>query len=55
MFNERGSSRTPAPFEHKLAQDAQQATKVPSNLDLTDRRLAGERDEIAASVVLGYN
>ncbi len=54
-FTECGGSRNPAPFEHKLAQESQRGSNAPANGDLSDRRSAGEGDEIAASVVLGYN
>lgn len=55
MFTERSSSRAPSPFEPKIVQDTKIGASVPSNADLTDRKPTGERDEIASSVVLGYN
>jgi hypothetical protein len=55
ILTERGSSRGPAPFSPKPSQDSQHDSTAHSNVDLTDRKPAGERDEIASSVVLGYN
>jgi hypothetical protein len=55
MCTERGGSRAPSPFEPKLVHDTKTGATVPSNADLTDRKPTGERDEIASSVVLGYN
>lgn len=54
IFTERGNSRTPAPFDQGL-KDSQHDGKSLGHADLTDRKPANERDEIAASVVLGYN
>lgn len=53
VLTERGSSRVPAPFNPE--RNAQHDAAAQSKVDLTDRKPAGERDEIAASVVLGYN
>ena len=55
IFTERGSSRAPAPFNQQRLQDSQHDSVAQSHADLTDRKPAGEGDEIAASVVLGYN
>jgi hypothetical protein len=55
IFTERGSSRAPAPFDQGQLQDSQHDGKALGHADLTDRKPASERDEIAASVVLGYN
>jgi hypothetical protein len=55
IFTERGSSRAPAPFNQKPSQDSEHDSTTRSNVDLTDRKPAGERDEIASSAVLGYN
>lgn len=52
-FTEHGSSRVPPPFNPR--QDAQHDAAAQSKAGLTDRKQAGERDDIAASVVLGYN
>ena len=55
IFTERGSSRASAPFTQKPPQDAKDHSASQSNLHLTDRKPSGEGDEIASSVVLGYN
>jgi hypothetical protein len=55
IFTERGSSRAPVPFNQESPQDPQYDSKAQFNADLTDRKSACERDEIAASVILGYN
>jgi hypothetical protein len=55
IFTERGSARAPAPFGEQRSHDSQDRTPAQSNRDLTDRKPAGDHDEIAASVVLGYN
>jgi hypothetical protein len=55
VFTDRGSSRAPAPFNRNLSQESQQDSTAQANVELTDRKPAGERDEIASSVVLGYN
>lgn len=50
-----GTSRNPAPSEHHFAQKSQHGSNAPCDGDLGERKSAGERDEIAANVVLGYN
>jgi hypothetical protein len=55
IFTERGSSRAPAPFGQKPSQDSQDRSTAQTDLDLTDRKPSGERDEITSSAVLGYN
>jgi hypothetical protein len=55
VFTERGSSRASAPFGCKPAPDAPDRAAAQPTLQLTDRKPAGERDEVASSVVLGYN
>ena len=55
MFSEWGSTRAPARVEDKQSHDAFDRAAAKQTRRAVDRKTASDRDEIAASVVLGYN
>jgi hypothetical protein len=55
IFTEYGSTRAPSPFGEKGSKDSNDGTALQNNRSGVDRKPSAERDEIAWSVVLGYN